>query len=296
MHWQLAERKRPSLLIDDLGNIWDRFSLELKRNLGFEAPDTEFSNYVVVNLGFVEIRPFDRGSEVRLRPSKVSQRALVNLLFWLGDRKPGTVVLSTFDEGWRHELLSNQRVLLEILNRCADSSKKPAESFLLRPRVPSRTKFGRLISDLRAALQDANNIEELRSRCRSFVGTRYTFFRIPPAGSRLVFGEVGEGYRNVDASWRKIARGLPLEDIGDHHFGRWLAEAHHKVLAANEPIVDDVDAFVDWPRRGRVRTRYQRLILPFNSHDRSRWVLSTSTLRNDIDLRAKIGHEPPQVG
>ena len=49
MHWQLGERKRPSLLIDDLGNIWDRFSLELKRNLGFEAPDTEFSNYAVVN-------------------------------------------------------------------------------------------------------------------------------------------------------------------------------------------------------------------------------------------------------
>jgi hypothetical protein len=39
---------------------------------------------------------------------------------------------------------------------------------------------------------------------------------------------------------------------------------------------------------GRLRTRYERILLPFTTTaDNARWVLSTSTPRSDIDLRAK---------
>ena len=280
------------LLIDDLGNVWSCYATGLERSLGLKASDAQFGDYAVVTRGFVEIRPFARGSEVRLNPSKVSQKAMGTLLYWLRDCAPGSVVLSTFDAGWKHELIADQRQLRDDLMRCADSSPMPAGPFLLRSREPSGTPVGRLIPNLRAALQDARNVDELRSASRCFLGARFTFFCMPPTGSRLVFAEMGEGYRNPDISWQRMARGLTLEDIGDYYFGRWLAEAHHRVLAANEPIVEDVDALVEWPGRGRVRTRYERLILPFAGPDRSQWLLSTSTLRDDIDLRVEAGDEP----
>jgi hypothetical protein len=108
------------------------------------------------------------------------------------------------------------------------------------------------------------------------------------SGSRLLIADVGAGYRFLDKNWRSVVRGLAFEDTGDYNYGRSVAEAHHKALTIDEAMVHEVDAFVEWPRRGRIRTRYQRMLLPFTTAGNVRWVLSTSAPGQGIDLRAKV--------
>ena len=80
---------------------------------------------------------------------------------------------------------------------------------------------------------------------------------------------------------------LGREAVAAHLSVLDLAEAHHRALTIDEATVHEVDAFVEWPRHGRVRTRYQRMLLPFTCAAGVRWVLSTSTPGKGIDLRAK---------
>lgn len=278
------------LLIDDAGQVWDGSAVQVRRAHAFKGTPSEFALYAVKQLGFVEIKAFRSGTQILLAPGSVSATAVAELFYMAFSERTRSWVISTVagGEDWRHRLVADQQSLLRTLSRHVATCDNPPNAYLERPVRLECTALQPLLSNMRARLQMTQSFDELCRLCPALVGDRFTLARLSLSGSRLLIADVGAGYRFLDKNWRSVVRGLAFEDTGDYNYGRSVAEAHHKALTIDEAMVHEVDAFVEWPRRGRIRTRYQRMLLPFTTAGNVRWVLSTSAPGQGIDLRAKV--------
>ena len=75
--------------------------MHLESSISGEA----LTDYTVRNMGYVAVAAFNASAHVRLRPEIAAPRALEALLCWFRDRATQRVLISTFEKGWRHELM-----------------------------------------------------------------------------------------------------------------------------------------------------------------------------------------------
>jgi hypothetical protein len=65
-------------------------------------------------MGYVAAKAFDRSVHVRLRPAIATAGALRALLSWLRDKPMERVLISTLEDGWRHELMPMHQAMSYI--------------------------------------------------------------------------------------------------------------------------------------------------------------------------------------
>lgn len=262
----------------------------------FDSPFSggEFSTYAVTNLGFIAINLYGSSSQIRLRPSMVGEATYAALRRWLGNSRSERVVLSWFDENWSIELLRAGTQLLQRMDEIVASSQriKPHDFIsqkLSVPQINSNALLNQIVTNWQS-YKTPGGQRELMQMLEKALGNRYVVVKPDQTDNKIVFDEFGGGlYADFDV-WRACAVGAPIEEQPDRQFGRWVAEAYTDALRSGEPRIDDVDAIVRWPHKGRTRLRYKRIILPVpgqNSTDAR--LIGGSIIDNRVDLRVGLG-------
>ena len=279
------------LLIDDRGEFWGTATISLRKSFGPTWSDEDFSQYVVKNIGFVAINVFGKSCQVRIRPKFVSSHAFASLTEWLSERRFARIVISHFDDDWKLELHpGNPHALRRLAELVSQVQLARPNDFLVRklpitaaPKIPALHSLFSNWGNLSRSLHS----DGLRNMLNQLTSGRYLLVREDAEAGRIMLSDVGKGYFSLDDQWIAKAPGTPIEMQPDRAYGEWVAGSYRSVLQRSMPSVDAVDAIVSQSKYGRYRVRYNRLMLPFNSADGSKWLLCSSVLDESIDLRTQ---------
>ena len=278
------------LLIDDQGVVWDGGSRQVRK--AFDSPYSggEFTEYAVLNLGFVAINGYGNSCQIRVRPSLVTPAAAAALADWLADGRFARVVLSAFATEWTTELLGSATLASHRLQSLlAVGRKARPEDFLSREvqvaiAVRERTALAQILGDWRR-LAEPSGQHQLMQLLQQTFGDRYVVVKKDATQGSVVFHELGEGLFSKYETWRACAVGAPVDEQPDRNYGRWIASTYTDAIDARLPKLQEVDAIVRWPHAGRTRLRYRRLLVPIHQPDASPMLLAASLMDNRIDLR-----------
>jgi hypothetical protein len=285
-----------SWLIDDRGNLQDPQSRRLRMDLNGTHLTHDFSDFVLRNLGFICLQDNPNSTHLKFRPSVVSPVAFAALMYWLADRKPQRIMLSTFEGTWSHQVIGRHNLAIPKLAQLIETAQNQRASDLLRrPRTPNSLPDNSPLRSLLAAqkrLVEAFDRDQLAALLHEIDGEtrgRYTLTTSDANMQNMVLQRVGQGHEETANFWLTRAIGNRVQDFPDVALGKWLAETYTSTLQTGQHRLDDVDATIEWPGLARNRYSYQRLLMPLqigaNGH-----VLLCATLRDpSIDLRIKTG-------
>lgn len=276
-------------LIDDQGQVWDGGSRQLRHAYDSPYSGGEFSDYAVVNLGFIATNVYGQSAQIRMRPSFTADSAFDALYRWLVSRHFDRVVLTWLDDGWHNEMLrSNKEALIRLDDLIEVGKRQRPDAFLSQHVTAPTPRDPKLMQQLFNEWPTISaNLDETQMRrlLEPLLGPRYVVVKAERNTPKLVFSEFGGGiFANYDV-WRSCAIGAPIQEQPDRLYGRWVADAYAKTLAQGGPRLDQVDAIVRWPHEGRLRMRYQRLIVPIKVTDTEVHLLGGSVVDDRIDLR-----------
>ena len=276
-------------LIDDQGQVWDGSSRQLRHAYDSPYSGGEFSDYAVVNLGFIATNVYGHSAQIRLRPTFTADAAYDALYRWVLNRRFDRIVLTWLDNDWHNEMLrTNQAALIRLDDLIEEAKRQRPEDFLStlisRDEVQRDAALKELLNKWSTATVD-NRPESVGSAVNSILGNRYAIVQQDQSNNRLLYRELGDGLFTSYDTWRTCAVGAPMEEMPDRAYGRWVKGCYSTALTTMEPTVEKVDAIVHWPHSGRTRLRYQRLILPLSLSDGSRIVVGGSLVDDRVDLR-----------
>jgi hypothetical protein len=276
-------------LIDDQGQVWDGSSRQLRHAYDSPYSGGEFSDYAVVNLGFIATNVYGQSAQIRLRPSFTADAAFDSLYRWLLSRRFDRVVITWLGDTWQNEMLrSNQQALVRLDDLIEMAKRNRPEEFLSRPlEGPSPHDPQSMQNLFKEWPRLAANLDEqaMRRLLEPLFGPRYVVVKGQKDAQNLVFSEFGGGIFSNYEVWRSCAVGAPIQEQPDRLYGRWVSNAYAEAINANAPRLDQVDAIVRWPHEGRLRMRYQRLIVPIKNADGEVHLLGGSLVDDRIDLR-----------
>ncbi len=276
-------------LIDDQGQVWDGSSRQLRHAYNSPYSGGEFSDYAVVNLGFIATNVYGHSAQIRLRPTFTADAAYDALYRWVLNRRFDRIVLTWLDNGWHNEMLrTNQAALIRLDDLIEEAKRQRPEDFLSTTIAQDEIRRDPKLHSVMerwSRVTTEQKPSEVQSAINSILGNRYIICQDEGAGQRLFYKEVGDGLFTDYETWRSCAVGAPMEEMPDRTYGRWATSCYLDALRGMEPKIEKVDAIVHWPHAGRTRMRYQRLILPLALSDGSRIVVGGSLVDDRIDLR-----------
>lgn len=277
------------LLIDDQGDVWDGQSRQLRQSFDSPYSGGEFSDYAVANLGFIALNVYGGSCQLRLRPELVSERTYRALLEWLAHSNNERIVLTWLGDSWANELLRTGPNCLRRLDELVSNAQRAKPNdFLSRRLTPAELPEGspfREILENWAALGGPRGQPALMHLIQMSLGQRHLMVKPEAGAGKLVFHSFGTDLFADYDTWRTCAVGAPMEEMPDRSYGRLVAPSYYETLAENAPRVEEVDAIIRWPRNGRSRLRYKRLIVPLKHQDGSPLLVGGSVLDHRVDLR-----------
>lgn len=278
-------------LIDDRGVLWPAQSRQLRA--AFDSPYSggEFVEYAVANLGFVAVDRHGSACHIRARPAMVGDATWQALCAWIGEARDERAALSWLGTAWQTELHRPPHSALTRLEALIGPARLPRHEAHIARRVTGaelhpRSVLGEIVRQWPDLSQPAAR-PALLSRLHEVLGTRYLVLRRDERHGRLVFHEFGDGIFRPYQTWRDCALGAPLAEMPDRAYGRWVEQCYALAWAAGEPLVEDVDAVVQWPHAGPTRMRYKRVVLPLQEAAGPPKLLGGSFLDDRIDLRVR---------
>jgi hypothetical protein len=283
----------PLVLIDDQGKLWDSCSGKLQAALETRLSGQDLAEYCIKNLGFVAVKQGDSSLQVWLRPTHVAPIALAAVLFWLAEQKTARTGVSCYgDHGWSHAIHGSIQAAIQAIVAAVNSAhaqrQDAVRSLRQEPdRLPNSSPLRASLEHWVASLGQLPR-GELERVTGQVVDSRYIVLHAPSWSPRIVIREVGQGMPECAKQWLSRAIGMRLEDQPDTAYGGVCADAYRQAKDRGQPILDDVDAFVEWPGFGRQRRRYRRLILPFQGAGGDVYLLGTSLEDPRIDLRGEL--------
>jgi len=272
------ERSPRCLVIDDLGEEEPWPSARILRQLDCARADFDVLDYAVRNLGYVLIIDRPDFLRLRMRPLLVSSRAVAALFYYLAERRPRRAAISWFDDAWRDEVCGDTKTLFRRVSEILHASVGAAvpEPFIATRRsletilTPAGHPFAPLlrcwIAGSRGDLLGA--VKAVGLWDRAMVAQRN------PERGHFVFRHSGGAIQLYGGAWGERAIGRRLSEQPDHEYGRWIEQGCAAVDESRVARCELVHATV---RRsdGEVRRwRYERLMLPFQTADGRRAVLS----------------------
>lgn len=181
--------------------------------------------------------------------------------------------------GRTHDGVGGRRA--RVRARAGDFLLRPRDRHNLAPTDPLRLLVDAWSSGLRGA-------GELTLLANNLLNGRYIVAGTDAATDGLCILAQGRDFNLIGQNWLSRVPRLRIADWPDVAYGRWVEQSYRRAWDRAEPLIDDLDCIIQWPKLGRRRHRYGRLILPCRSPSGSRLILGAMRLDADIDLRAQV--------
>ena len=269
-------------LIDETGEVWPANSERLISKLELTTlPSADRAEFAVTNFGFVMVEQLKSGLVVRWRPTFVCRESIAATVFFLSDQVEQRVVVETIAKPRVRRLYPNvasaTRAIVQQFSAspCDDEGhfvSKPRDVATLGPNSRLRWAFEAIASSHRRF-----DPVSLWTTLQRTMGDRYILLDPVDERRRLRVMSIGFGYTKFDRKWSRRAPGSDIEDQPDTAYARSAVQGLWTAHDSKVPIVEDVDATIWVPSRGRSPLRYTRLVLPLDVAGKQ-CILTTSEL------------------
>ena len=269
-------------LIDPQGKVWSHPALGLDEALGYPDADFDVWAYAVRNLGAVEIAVGSEETVVSMRTATAHAAAVRGAERFLAQLGSNPVRLRYEIGAWIEETCEGpNQAIGRIASALADAARESrriafaakarnidmlAEYRLNKIETPEE-RFSLLFKKWRLARGVFDS--DTASFLVRFGLIDRTFVVGESSNDRsLVFEHVGLGfhaYDSYDQAWAFSTNGVPIVDQPDPDYGRWIDRTYRNVLTQREPRFDYVDAVIQARGGEPYRSRYDRLLLPWQS-------------------------------
>jgi hypothetical protein len=277
-----------ALVIDDKGETSPLGAARLRELMQCTQPDFDVIAYAVRNLGFVLLRRQGRVVRAEMRPALVKPATLIGLYYNLLDLRPERILLSRLTaEGATHELFDDMAEFAATIERSIDDEgiqrHRPAYAISQRPLQqlgrPRHTRLAQIVTMWRAkrGRLPADLVQQLRHYGLS---GRVALLRNPPGTGRLVYDHIGSGYSFLDHACLPLMMiGADIEMLPDRDFGDWVADAYYRCLNDEKARLETISAVMRRSDGQRLWSYYDRVLLPWQADDGTRYVLGLSEVR-----------------
>jgi hypothetical protein len=246
---------------------------------------SEFIQFAILNLGFIGLSASSLGAHVSLRPGIATSIARAALGLWLAEARPTRLLLSQFDEQWRHRMLMSGDPLWAALvnfNGATESDSLIARQIDVAELARS-PELVNILEAWRAGVPNANLLELCRNsptvKFLAASGRDVGLLRIHALSPRML---------TAARAWRRMAIGQPINSFVDGAYGRWVASAYATCALSGRPDLAQVHAAVSWSNDDRTEHRYLRLLVPLPTRAGDYSVLCASS-GSDAILNPRFG-------
>jgi hypothetical protein len=245
-------------LIDDNGECWPLHATELRARLNVNLPDDSLIDYLLLNLGWIEVASGPGRASVRCRPRVVSDRGLASLLYML----PGVAT---------------------IIGGMQAGQQLPQQSLLNRRIAPTASPLFSAYSAVVPQLTGAIGLDEIKAPLDTAFGGRWCVCHVEAPD--VIVDRVGQGFTLFNPAWHQQALGPTLGAYADPAYGAWIASQRLEIATSRTTVFDQVDAIVHFPRLGETRLRYARATFPITLADGAQFIVSAAASDSAINLR-----------
>lgn len=251
--------------------------------------------FCVKNLGYAHVR--QAGSQVCLvwRPSLCSDVTLAEVLYLLGDRAHDRVMVKSYlDAGnaWSYRIFAGRSLVSNVATFAGEQMQPwrnatqryacSGDPWALHPPYAAMIEYWKHAG----GVLDERMLTELQSR---ILGNRYWRFHCDEQKQiRLV--AIGDGMPSFAIDTYRPLVGRTFCDHPDRSYGSACIDAYIEVIERNQPVLEYVDAVAVWPRHGKMRRQYLRLLLPFAANCKETEVLCLTSPINSVIHRAFPGN------
>ncbi|MBI1775030.1 MAG: hypothetical protein HYR63_06760 [Proteobacteria bacterium] len=287
-----AEPRISVLIIDPEGCVQDLVTaLRRVAGSGTASVSVDSTGFLCRNRGHIQIETGLAVTACRLRPLMTTARALASARDILL-RVDRPVALHVWIKGWMPESYPNGMAAaarLEALQTFTVPGERPHEAFLT-----ARQPLEKLFDD------DAHRFKPLLLRWR-IAGRRLepnmmSWLAKYGLSDRMTIAEVtrerpfgvirylGPGITVFGADFPFRAVGTPVEELPIRDYGGWAGQSYARVAASGTPHAEHVDALLKEPSGMTRRSRYERLLIPFNDPKGRSLVMTLSQMNPDIAI------------
>jgi hypothetical protein len=259
------------LLIDDKGRSWADNSWELARRIGYVDALSDIATHAVRERGFIHIRPGNhaRAVHVALRERCFNLIAFTATMLELGRAHPSRIMLSLATDDQ-----PTFRLFMDLHDFCREVEPL-AFGRALEIRIPRlaerRTvrvlnlpefKTVRELIDLWRGTRGELTDDVRRTAFASGLFQRTILVR-QTSSMRLITEHLGAGIMILRPCEALLTIGRDFADMPDRDYGAWVAQAYEEVLGSRRLRVDSVRASVRTSATTTLRTRYDRVLMPW---------------------------------
>ena len=256
-----------TIIMDDRGRAWDARSPALRSFLHCSLPDFDFLTYLIENLGFVAVTKIaPNAARIRFRPETASQTSIAAALYCVADMGIERTIISHPDQFVERLFPSLAQTIAYIAEQVAANHQPLSSAFTSTEQpVEILANTDDALSSLFAQWIDTKQVYDSATLAAVLPESlRARFMLVEPVDGRLTITDVGPGFEIFGETWRKNARGLPMEEQPDYHYGQWVQGIYRRVLETRLPRLDEVNATIRRPdMNDSIHCHYRRLILPF---------------------------------
>lgn len=288
-----AEDSLRRFLVDRHGTVWRYPGQGLGESLGYPNADFDAWGYAIRNLGAVEVSQEEGETVVSMRSATAhpdAVRAAERFLATLGDSpvrlryEIGTWIEETC-EGLEDALGRMAGTLAHIgreSRRIAFTAKSRKLDMLSEYRLnqieTAEEKLSLLFKKWRIS-QGFFDSDTAAFMVRFGLLDRTAIVSESANDGSLVFEHWGtsfQAYESYDRSWSFVAPGRPITNQPDPEYGSWVDRTYRGVLNERRPRFEFVDAVIQAQQGEPYRSRYDRLVLPWQSAGGRRILTGTS--------------------
>jgi hypothetical protein len=256
-----------TIILDDHGRAWDARSPALRSFLHCSLPDFDFLTYLVENLGFVAITKIaPDAARIRFRPETASQTSIAAALYCIADMGIERAVISQTGQFAEKLFPSLAQTIAYIAEQVA-ANHQPLSSAFTSTELPVEilANTDDALSSFFAQWIDSKQVYDSSTLADVLPELlRARFLLVEPVDGRLTITDVGSGFEIYGETWRRNARGLPMEEQPDYNYGQWVEGLYRRVHETGLPRLDEVNATIRRPdMNDSLHCHYRRLIVPF---------------------------------
>ncbi len=266
-----------TLLIDDDGKAWPEHHPGLPRRIGTRRSGADFVDYVLRNLGFIQLKPASGAARVAFNHHLVAPRAMAGLYEWLCDQPDIRLVVEAVGDSTPTVLLATRRDIFGYLGRVCDQQERRPD-FIRTPITAQQCGLAQQIDTaveiIRAGIEPAQQALHLDSLfdgrgVLSELDPEVGQYRISYSGSRL---------NRIVPGFTAHCQGLFFGEVHPGPYGVWLTDRLGEVRDTNARSVDFVEAVLQFKSRQPKRYFYESLHIPLTLSSGRRQVIAVTTV------------------
>lgn len=275
------------LLIDDKGRIWADNSWDLARRIGFAGPPSDIATYGLREHGFIHIRPGNHAGAVHvaLREHGFNLIAFTAAMLELGRIGPARILLSVATRD-----APTFRLFVDLHDFCREVEPL-ARGKALEVRIPRLAERRSLRVLNLPEFQAVRTVVELwkkthgelteEVRRATFVSglIQRTILLRQTSSSRLITEHLGAGIMVLSPCEALTMVGQEFGVHPDADYGAWVGDAYAEIGGSGRLRVDSVRAIYNTSAGTKLRTRYDRVLMPWRSRGGETYVMGVSIRR-----------------